>query len=207
MAIPIIAEIGARGWIVGPEALHAISDGVACDRRRGLIILRIAIARRNPNPSAIRPFHVTAPVPIIIPASAPLAFRCNNGAGGRTDPSPDSCTAATACDATDDSPRRRPQVSPRRAGPEPLPPETAWLRPASTRSLIPACGAYAFSFCKCFKITIFPHHSRSNPARRLDRGYRQPISDIAVHGERNTRRLTNPMLSLGRGILSSLRKK
>src|ERR1035437_6776535 len=34
-----------------------------------------------------------------------------------------------------------------------------------------------------------------------------PISDIAVHGERNTRRLTNPMLSPGRGIRSSLRKK
>src|ERR1039457_1573016 len=34
-----------------------------------------------------------------------------------------------------------------------------------------------------------------------------PIADIAVHGERNTRRLTYPMLSPGRGIPSSLRKK
>ena len=33
MAIAIVAEIGARGWIVGPEALHAVRDGAVIDGR------------------------------------------------------------------------------------------------------------------------------------------------------------------------------
>src|SRR3974390_3002691 len=104
MSQAVKSEISLTRGIVGTKALHAVRNGVACYRRCRLVIAYIAITRCNSNPTAVWLLDVTALPPIIIPASAPLALRGNNGTGGRTNPSPDSCAAATARDATNDGP-------------------------------------------------------------------------------------------------------
>src|SRR5262249_33784208 len=58
---------------------------------------------------AVTPLNVAALPPPIVSPSSPLGLRTNDSAGGRTNPCPNSCTPATACDAANDSAGRTPK--------------------------------------------------------------------------------------------------